>query len=139
MINKVVFKQIDDNLANQLIAFCYKKNLNKTITIENVEYTLDYLKVDSSAFFKSRSFSAYFKVGRSIIRISDHWAKSKFKDKSQKMNCISVSGKSWSINNKTKDTLSVFQFAGKYPFQVFAGIASLSKLNKDCDHWNKKA
>lgn len=132
----VKFKEIDKNLALKLLDFVSPKNLNKSITIDGVEYIFDFMSKNSSQFWKSRGLSVYFKTNKSIIRISDHWAKSNYNEKSRKLNCGSIGGKTWIIDNKTDEKIIFFKYAGKYPWAMLAGKAGLSKLNKSADHWS---
>lgn len=135
-MNEVTFKQIKKEIARQLVNFSEKAKIGDTIKIDGKTYTFNYQARSSSAFFKSRGLSLYFRVNRSVVRISDHWAKTNHHPRSKKFNCVSVSGKYWNLNDSNSDTISTSAFrAGKYPFELKAGIAGLSKINKDCEHW----
>lgn len=134
-MSQVTFKQIDQNLAQQLIDFMNSRNIGKSIVIDNIKYTLEHISLNKNQFFGSRGLSVYYKTGKSIIRISDHWAKSKHYDRSRKLNCGLISGKNWCINNKPDTKVYCSTYAGKYAFEMLAGIAGLSKLNKTCDHF----
>lgn len=133
------FKQIDDALANQLLAFVRTNNIGKSITIDGKIYTLDHISQSSSQFFQSRSISIYFRTGRSIIRISDHWSRSNHHPKSRKFNCGSLGGHfcQWVIDDKTPTTLDCTYRCGKFAHKMLAGICGLTVLNKTAPHWNK--
>lgn len=129
------FKHIDSNLAKALIAFIDRRNLGKSVDVDGKSYRLDYISHNSSAYWQSRGLSVYFRCGRSIIRISDHWSQSNGFDRSKKLNCGSISGKWWTIENAGAAKLYCSKYAGKFPFEMLAGICGLSALNKECDHW----
>lgn len=129
------FKPIDPVLAQKLLAFVDRRNLEKAVEIDGTTYTLVYISQNSSAFFQSRGLSVYFKTGRSIIRISDHWAKSVGNDKSRKLNCGSISGKTWIMDGETQ-RISFDKYSGKYPWVMLAGKCGLTSLNKTCDHFS---
>jgi hypothetical protein len=133
------FKQIDDALANQLLAFVRTNNIGKSIAIDGKEYTLDHISQSSSQFFQSRSISIYFRTSRSIIRISDHWTKSNHHQKSRKFNCGSLGGHfcQWVIDDKTPTALDCTYRCGKFAHKMLAGICGLAVLNKTAPHWNK--
>lgn len=132
----VTFRSIAPFLAQSLISFSLdRRNLGKSIEIENKIYTFDYVSRNTSAFFKSRGLSIYFTVDRSVIRISDHWASSHGFDRSGKLNCVSISGKAWHIGKGAAEIMIYGHSCGKYPFRSLAGIAAKSKLNCTCDHW----
>ena len=133
----VKFKEINEELAYKLLNFVGKPNLGKSIVIDGETYTLDYISVNSNRYFKSRGFSVYFRHKKSIIRISDHWAKSNLHEKSRKLNCGFIDGHEWVIDNKKRSELKFRKYAGKYHWVLLAGKASLAVLNKDCDHWKK--
>ena len=128
------FKPIPRETADRLIGFIDRRNLGKSVEIDGKTYTLDFISHNSSAFFKSRGLSVYFRVNRSIVRISDHWAASVGNDRSRKLNCGSISGKCW-VMDGVCERLSCSTYAGKYPFVMLAGICGLTALNKTCDHF----
>jgi len=135
-MNKVIFKEIDYEVALKLIEFSSYKKIGETIYINGSSYTLDFISRNSCEFFKSRGISIYFLTKRSVVRISDHWARTNHHPKSNKLNCGLISGKTWVLNDKSPKTISINKFScGKYPFVVKAGIAGLSKINLDCEHW----
>jgi hypothetical protein len=128
------FKPIPRETANRLIGFIDRRNLGKSTEIDGKTYTLDFISHNSNAFFKARGLSVYFRVGRSIVRISDHWAASVGNERSRKLNCGSISGKSWTMDGAS-ERLPCFTYAGKYPFVMLAGICGLNSLNKTCGHF----
>lgn len=130
------FKPIDPALARALLEFVDRRNLGKTVEIDGQDYVLSYISQNSNAFFQSRGLSIYFKTARSIIRISDHWSKSLGNDRSRKLNCGSISGKTWILDGAT-DRISFDRYAGKYPWVMLAGRCGLASLNKTCDHWSE--
>jgi hypothetical protein len=134
MTNKATFKPLDKSTAQKLADLICVKNLNGTFDVDGKSYTLVYVSRNSSQFFRSRGLSAYFKVGRSIVRVSDHWAKSEGFERSRKLNCGSISGKLWEIEAGAEKVLTSWR-AGKYSWELLAGICGLSRLNKTCDHF----
>lgn len=133
-----VFKEIDSNLAYTLLNFASYKNLGKTIDINGVNYTLDYISMHRRGFGGSRGLSVYFTVGRSVIRISDHWSKTNHHPRSRKFNCRQIDSAWWELDDKSKDTIEFSKLsAGKYPWVLKAGICGKSKLNKTVPHWKK--
>lgn len=130
------FSPIRPELARELLTFVSAANVGKAIEIEGKTYRLDHISRNSSRFFQSRGLSIYFRTGRSVIRISDHWGASVGNEKSRKLNCGSISGKFWTLAGPT-DRLSFDRWAGKYPWVMLAGICGLASLNKTCDHWSE--
>lgn len=72
----IVFQEIPNELAHKLLDFASKTRIGRTIEIDGKLYRLDHISQNSSRFFKSRGMSVYYRVDRSIIRISDHWCAS---------------------------------------------------------------
>jgi hypothetical protein len=132
---RITFQQIPNELAYRLLAFASKTRMGRTIEIDGKAYKLDHISQNSSQFYKSRGMSVYFRVDRSVIRISDHWCASNHHPRSRKLNCGSISGQFWAIDNGTADTLSWMPYAKQYPWVMLAGRAGLSVLNQTCDHW----
>lgn len=95
-----VFRPVETAIANALLDFTERRHLNQSIMIDNKTYTLFHISQNSSAFFRSRGLSIYFKMARSIIRISDHWAETKGYEKTRKLNCGTISGKHWTLPHK---------------------------------------
>lgn len=135
VMSKVTFRQIPDTIANALLDFASRPNIGKSIDVAGETYTLDYISQNSSRFFQSRGISVYFRVGRSVVRISDHWCQSNRHDRSRKLNCGSISGQFWRIENRDAGTLFWGRYSGAYPWVMLAGRAGLNVLNKTCDHW----
>ena len=131
----ITFKPISDEIALQLIAFVNQRNLGKSITIDGKTYTLDHISIGKSAFWKSRSYSVYFRVGRSVVRISDHWSETTHHPRSQKLNCGAIRSAYWVLADKSRQTLESTYQSGQYPWALKAGIAGLTALNKSVDHW----
>lgn len=129
------FKQIPADLARHLISFVDRRNLGKSIDIGGKAYTLDHISHNTSAFWRSRGLSVYFRTGRSVIRLSDHWSKSNGFERSRKLNCGLISGQDWQIENRDMNKLYCEKYAGRFPFEMLAGKCGLSKLNKTCEHW----
>lgn len=130
-----VFQEVDPKVARALIATIDRRNLGKTFEVAGVSYTLDFISQHTSAFWRSRGLSVYFRTTTHVVRISDHWAKSEHYPQSRKLNCGSVSGKSWTITNSPNSKLYIHKYAGRFPFEVLAGSCSLAELRQDCDHW----
>ncbi|MGO1524184.1 MAG: hypothetical protein ACTHV8_10920 [Nesterenkonia sp.] len=136
----VTFHPVSDDITQSLIGFLAdggRRNLGKSIEIDGRVYTLDYLSIGSNWVWRSRSFSAYFTVGRSVIRISDHWSESGF-NRSRKMNCDQIGDAYWVLSQKIDTRHMVTYRCGKYPWVVAAGIAGKSVLNKSVDHWSER-
>lgn len=129
------FREIPTAVARELIGFIDRRNIGKSLEIDGVSYTLDYISHNSSAFWRSRGLSVYFRTRRSVIRISDHWSSSNGFERSRKLNCGPISGKTWVIDNTSRTRLACFKYAGRFPFEMLAGICGLSVLNRECDHW----
>lgn len=133
-MNKATFKPVSRDIAQRLADFICSKNVGKSVAINGETYRLDYISRNSSQFFRSRGLSAYFRVGRSVVRISDHWSKSKGHERSRKLNCVSISGKQWELAGRSEKIYLSWQ-SGKYPWVLLAGRCGLSSLNKTCDHF----
>lgn len=129
------FKPLPRHIAQALADFITVKNLNQSVEIDSKAYTLVFISHNTSAFWRSRGLSAYFKTGRSIVRVSDHWAASEGYDRSRKLNCGSISGKKWVLTGKAEKVSATWR-AGKYPWELLAGTCGLSSLNKTCDHFS---
>lgn len=133
-INVTTFRQIDDDLATELMRFTDRRNLGRTVTIDGRDYTLDH--ISHSTRFMSRSLSVYFTVARSVVRISDHWSESNGHPRSQKLNCGRIDQTYWVIDNDpARPLVESTYLAGKYPHKLLAGIAGKSVLNQTVDHW----
>ena len=135
----VTFREVDDSLAQSLLAFATRKNIGQGLEIDGVDYTLDGIFQSSSAFWRSRGLSIYYRTGRSIIRISDHWSRSNHHARSRKFNCGCIGGHNalWCIDNKSPARLSLDRWGGKYPWLMLAGRAGLIQLNKSVPHWKE--
>jgi len=129
------FTEIPADIANQLVAFIDRRNLGRAIEIDGTSYTLDFISHNTNAFFQSRGLSVYFRAGRSVIRISDHWSSSTGFERSRKLNCGSISGKQWNIDNRSGRKVFCPKYAGRFPFEMLAGRCGLTVLNRECDHW----
>ena len=150
-----IFKEIPARLASRLVAFGedWRNKVGDAVTIDGLSYVMTYRHAGKNKFFRSRGISIYFHVGRSIIRLSDHWSQSNNFPKSKKMNCGIIGssfigydnddnklysrGVRWSIDNKTKTRIMTRMLGGRYPSYLMAGICGLTVLNKECDHWKK--
>lgn len=131
----VNFKPIEPALAAELMGFVHAKNINQSITIDGTEYTLDFISHNTNARRQSRSLSVYFSVGRSIIRISDHWSESAY-SRSQKLNCGQIDSAWWTALKSEAFSYDGYR-AGRYPWKLLAGIAGKTALNKSVPHWKK--
>lgn len=130
----VNFRPVPEKLTRQLLNFVQTKNLGKSITIDGTEYTLDY--ISESHRKTSRGLSIYFRVERSILRISDHWSQTAGNPRSRKLNCGRIDTAYWALDNHPASQPLTFTWhAGKYPWRVMAGKAGLSILNKSVTHW----
>lgn len=137
--SKINWMPIHETLANQLLEFALKvrSKIGKSIELYGETYTLDYVSQSHTTYYSQpqRSLSVYFRVGRSVVRISDHWASSRHHPRSKKLNCTDIDGHEWHIDNKAP----AFSFhglgCGKYSWVLLAGRASLVQLNRTCKHW----
>ena len=103
-MSAVRFKEIPDAQARLLLDFAERKNIGKSLDIEGVEFNLDAIFLNSSGFWRSRGLSIYFRTGRSVVRISDHWSESKHHDRSRKLNCGPLGSHDavWAIDNSSR-------------------------------------
>jgi hypothetical protein len=133
----VRFTEIEDNVARELLDFATRKNIGQAITVDGVEYVLDGISQGSSAFWRSRGLSIYYRAGRSVVRISDHWSQSNHHERSRKFNCGRIGGHQahWIIDNSAPARLTFDRYAGKYPWTMLAGKSGLVQLNKSVPHW----
>ena len=129
------FKPVSRDIAAELLDFVAAKNVGKSVVVDGEAYELVYISKNSSAFHKSRGLSVYFKSGKSIIRISDHWGSSEGYGKSRKLNCGLISGKDWRLVGKAEKVFCS-TYAGRFPFEMLAGKCGLSALNKTCEHFS---
>ena len=143
------FKPLDKNEALELLyAYqTYKRSCAKMTkskpsrffkTKSGIEYELIF---DGEAkryhFVKKRSLSMYFrkKGSKSIIRISDHWSKSKY-TKSKKLNCGSIRTCYWTLENVAAERFEFSGFAsGKYAWVFMAGVCALKKFQPYQNRW----
>lgn len=134
-IPTATFRQIPAKLATQLLDFVHQRNIGKSVNIDGQRYTLDHISKNSSKFYRGRSLSIYFRTGRSVIRISDHWSQSNGNDRSVKLNCRFIDEHWWAIDNDGSAPLSFGRYTSRFPWRMLAGKCGLSTLNKTCDHW----
>lgn len=139
MRTTAVFKPIEMELIVKLMDFArYRSNIGKTICIEGVEYELKHVSMKKNFRTKSRSLSVYFLVGKSVIRISDHWSETKNHPRSKKLNCGQIDSAWWELDDKDRETLEFKGLeSGKYPWVLKGGICGKTVLNKTVDHWKK--
>lgn len=153
MNTEVKFQPIDKNLAYELLDFATHGKIGQSLTIDNVTYKLDHISIGTSQFWRSRSASVYYRTGRSVIRISDHWSANPSRPRSRKANCGEIGGKwewsedgsdqfwksgaTWTID--TSESLEWSRYTRKYPWVMHAGKAGLSVLNRSVSHWKEKA
>lgn len=71
-----------------------------------------------------------------VIRVSDHWASTNLHPRSRKLNCGSIDGHQWRLDN-VEPAVGLCGFgAGKYPWRVLAGVARIADLERaGCGHW----
>lgn len=149
-----IFKEISQDLAHELVTFAKRRGVKAgdSIVIEGKKYIFNYRSQNKDSFFHSRSISLYFRVGRSVVRIADHWSKSKLFDRSRKMNCgrlgggicgvdekgyaLYSKGVFWELANKTRKQV-YFMFFNRFESPLIGGICGLKVLNKECNHWKK--
>jgi hypothetical protein len=123
------FKPLPLPLAGQLLAFVRARNVGKAIVIDGRAYTLEHISRGTNAFWRSRSFSVYFRAGRSVIRISDHWSRSNHAPRSQKLNCGSIRSCRWAIDNRAADIFEANALgSGRYPYRLIAGRCALKSF-----------
>jgi hypothetical protein len=99
------------------------------VEVDNKLYKVDFESQKKSSFFKSRSNSFYFqpKGKKQIIRISDHWSKSKHL-RSQKHNCGFIASCYW--ENLTSERVT-FRLPGeKYSSELIGGLIDFKNLKR---------
>jgi alpha-galactosidase len=134
------WRAVDPNLAKKLLdalmqrqrkkgGRIIRKDANDFVEIDGVRYYYDFRSERKSAFFRSRSFSFYFRVPskRSVIRISDHWSKTAY-TRSGKLNCGWIRSCYWS---NFKGIRFSYRLSGeKYESEFVAGIATLASFKR---------
>lgn len=136
----VEFKKLDSDDLNKIerVLDFSDKDLNSL----ELELSIGKAKVvynggvKTSSFHISNSRSIYFKVNKSIIRVSDHWSQNTKKPRSRKQNCGLIDIHRWVLNDD-HELWSYKGYPKKYgPRKMTAGIASVLKLRKDgCTHF----
>ena len=118
----LTLKLLDAQMQNQK-----KKNKSEYVEIDGVKYYFDFSSVHKSSFFQSRSISYYFRVPseKSLIRISDHWSESKYKN-SKKFNCGTIASCYWT--NLQGDEIPYRISGEKYQSYMMGGVAKLSSF-----------
>ena len=131
----VQFTPINDpDLVAALLDFAMHKNIGKVITVQGTDYELDYISESHRPI--GRGLSIYYRVGRSILRISDHWSRTQGYERSRKLNCGGIDTAWWELVGPARE-YSFNRYSGTYPWRMLAGKAGLGKLNKSVDHWKK--
>ncbi len=132
----ITFKEVERSLAWSLVDFVdNQRKIGKSLEIDGKTYTLE--TITSFSAYGERGMTFVFEVDRSIIRISDRWSKSNFHPRSKKFNdsLLQANGVKYSryvhfeIDNKSKSKLFSTYRAGKYGYDMLAGIVSKAKLN----------
>jgi len=129
------FKALDIKEATALLdaykVYNRKKNKPRYMQVEGFgEYEVVFVSKSKNSFFKSRSFSFYFrkKGARSIIRISDHWSKSKKEyKKSNKLNCGNIRSCYWT--NLKGESFSYRASGEKFDSTLIGGKISFNSLD----------
>jgi len=110
---------------------CKKKKADY-IELDGVKYYPVFDSRNKNSYFHSRSFSFYFtnEAKTSLIRISDHFSKTKPENhRSQKLNCGYIKSCYWSCLNGDK-----FEFrvpSEKYSSVFIAGIINFSDFTQN--------
>lgn len=128
-----VFRPLDASVARELIEFsCSSRNVGKSVDVLGKTYTLEHISRSTSAFWKSRGISLYFRTGRSVVRISDHWSETNGMDRSRKFNCGKIGSSFWKIDNHGDDDIieTYSHSAGRFPHRVLAGVCSMRSLER---------
>ena len=125
------FRPLDAAVARQLVEFARHDRVGKTIEIAGRAYTLDYISRSSSAFWRSRGISIYYRSQRSVVRISDHWSATRRSPRSRKRNCGSIGSCWWTLADRAHDRFESAKFGGgRYPHTLLAGICGLTGFRK---------
>ena len=123
------FKPLAPTIGRALVAFAYRRNLGKAVTIDGKRYTLRHLSIGKNAMFRSRGYSVYFERGRSVVRVSDHWSASRHSPRSGKLNCGFLRSCSWKILDRKGDRFEASGLeCGKYAYTLLAGMCSLKSF-----------
>ena len=99
---KVKFKPIDSSLAEKLLDFATRDKVGQSIVVNGTWYRLDHISVGKNSFWRSRSASVYYRTGRSVVRISDHWSANPSRPRSRKANCGEI-GDKWARAEDQED------------------------------------
>lgn len=126
---RAIFKPVDSSLTRELLSASDRKRIGDILTLSSGrQFVLDHVSIGKNGFFRSRSFSMYFreKGKKSVIRISDHWSSSNHNERSNKLNCGYIRSCHWSIDNREEDKIHYHgKYSGKYPWVLMAGVCSL--------------
>lgn len=132
---RATFNPLDREVARALLKFAAQRSaVGRTIELGGRVYTLEHISRTTSAFWRSRGLSIYFRSGRSVVRISDHWSQSRHHRRSRKLNCGHIASCFWSIRNRADDAMECYDFGGKYPYKMIAGICGLNGFKKAIGH-----
>ena len=127
------FKPVATDLVGKLmdayLVYRRKKVKPEYLEVENQLYVVDFESQKKSSFFRSRSNSFYFqpKGKKQIIRISDHWSKSKH-TRSQKHNCGFIASCYW--ENLTAERVSYRLPGEKYSSELMGGLIDFKNLKR---------
>lgn len=133
---EATFKGVPPRIGRQLARFAVPKNIGKTVKIDGETYTLDHVSAGSNSFFRSRGFSAYYRVKKSIVRVSDHWSRSNGAPKSRKLNCLRIGSCVWNIDNRVEDIFETAAWmSGKWDYRLIVGRCGLASMKRSSVIW----
>lgn len=149
-----IFKEIDATLAENLLWFAKAEKWPKADSVytENgKEYRLNHISYMSNHARRRRSYSIYYIVGDSMIRISDHWSKANFFPRSRKFNLGIINpipleedengnpiktfgGKEFILDNTTTNRIEA-RFCGRFSSFFMGGICDIKQLKEEFPRW----
>ena len=150
-----IFKEIDATLAENLLWFAKAEKWPKADSVyteDGKEYRLNHISYMSNHARRRRSYSIYFIVDDSMIRISDHWSKANFFPRSRKFNLGIINpipleedangnmiktfgGKEFILDNTTTNRIEA-RFCGRFSSFFMGGICGIKQLKNEFPRWN---
>lgn len=150
-----IFKEIDATLTENLLWFAKAEKWPKADSVyteDGKEYRLNHISYMSNHARRRRSYSIYFIVDDSMIRISDHWSKANFFPRSRKFNLGIINpipleedakgnviktfgGKEFILDNTTTNRIEA-RFCGRFSSFFMGGICGIKQLKNEFPRWN---
>ena len=124
------FRPLDRAVAKVLVEFASGRRVGKTITVEGQDYTLTHISESYNAFWHSRGLSVYYRRGRSVVRISDHWSRSRHHQRSRKLNCGPIATCFWTIADNADTLFETYHRSGRYPRRMMGGVLGVNGFRK---------